>query len=281
MNDMNNRIYPCLWFNNNAAEAAGFYCSIFQNASVADSNPVVTVFQCNGQRFMCLNGGPKFRPNPSISFYVVCETDAEATEYWNRLSEGGTVLMPLNRYDWSEKYGWLQDKYGFSWQISLGRMEDVGQKFTPCLLFTGDRAGKAEEAIQTYTWIFNNSSVTGIMRYPPGQPDEGLVMHAQFRLSGYTMMCMDSSMAHAFGFNEAVSLVVECEDQAEIDHYWARLTEGGEESMCGWLKDRYGVSWQIVPKVLGKLMNDPERAGRVMQAFMAMKKFDIDKLVNA
>ena len=94
-------------------------------------------------------------------------------------------------------------------------------------------------------------------------------------------MAMDSFMQHDFNFNEGVSLVVECENQAQIDHFWSKLTEGGEESMCGWLKDKYGVSWQIVPSILGKLMSDPERSQRVIAAFMKMKKFDIETLMNA
>jgi predicted 3-demethylubiquinone-9 3-methyltransferase (glyoxalase superfamily) len=92
---------------------------------------------------------------------------------------------------------------------------------------------------------------------------------------------MDGPGAHAYTFNEAVSLVVNCDTQDEIDDYWNKLTNGGQESQCGWLKDRFGVSWQIVPAILGKLMNDPERAPRVMQALMKMKKFDIDTLLNA
>jgi predicted 3-demethylubiquinone-9 3-methyltransferase (glyoxalase superfamily) len=92
---------------------------------------------------------------------------------------------------------------------------------------------------------------------------------------------MDGPGEHAFAFNEAVSFVVDCKDQEEIDYYWNKLTEGGQESQCGWLKDQFGISWQIVPAILGKLMSDPEKAPRVMQAFMQMKKFDIEKLIQA
>ncbi|HLO81285.1 MAG TPA: VOC family protein [Chitinophagaceae bacterium] len=278
---MINKIYPCLWFDGNAEAAARYYCSVFRNSEIVDINPIVATFKSAGQRFMCLNGGPMFTKNPSISFYVVCETEEEADSYWNALTEGGKVLMPLDKYDWSEKYGWVQDKFGVSWQLALGKMEAVGQKFTPVLMFTGDQSGNAGKAIETYTSIFPGSSVVGVMKYPPGQKDEGLVMHAQFKLEGQVFMCMDSSLPHGFGFNEAISLVIECEDQAEIDRYWEKLTAGGEESMCGWLKDRYGVSWQVVPKILGQLMSNPERAGRVMQAFMKMKKFNIQQLMDA
>jgi predicted 3-demethylubiquinone-9 3-methyltransferase (glyoxalase superfamily) len=278
---MKNKIYPCLWFNGNAEEAARFYCSVFRDSEIEDVNPMVTTFRSSGEKFMCLNGGAEFSFNSSISFYVVCESEEEVNGYWQALIAGGAALMPLDKYDWSPRYGWLKDKYGLNWQLAVGKMEDVGQKFTPMLMFTGTQAGNAEKAINTYTSIFSESSVVGIMRYPPGQKDEGLVMHAQFKLDGHVFMCMDSSMDHGVQFNESISFVVECENQEQIDHFWNKLTEGGTESMCGWLKDPYGVSWQIVPKVLGQLMQDPDRSGRVVQAFMKMKKFDIQQLMEA
>jgi predicted 3-demethylubiquinone-9 3-methyltransferase (glyoxalase superfamily) len=280
---MNNDIYPCLWFDGKAKEAASFYCKVFANSVIKADTPVVVTFESSGQTFMCLNGGAKFSPNPSISFFVVCETMAEIDKYWSQLLEGGSVLMPLDKYEWSEKYGWVQDKYGVSWQLSYGKMEDVGQKFSPTLMFTGTQKGKAEEALNLYTSVFPASSITGIARYTKNDADvEGTVKHAQFSLNKYVCMVMDSSQPHQFGFNEGISLVVACSNQEEIDHYWYKLTaDGGEESMCGWLKDKYGVSWQIVPKVLGKYMSDPERSNRVIQAFLKMKKFDIEKLKQA
>ena len=141
---MNNQIYPCLWFDGNAKEAADFYCSVFKNSKILSENPVVVYFEINGYKVMCLNGGPNFK------------------------------------------------------------------------------------------------------------------------------------------FNEAVSLVVNCETQEEIDYYWETLTaDGGKESMCGWLKDKFGFSWQIVPSIIGKLMSDPEKSKRVMQAIMGMKKLDIAMLEQA
>lgn len=141
---MTREIYPCLWFNTEAAEAAEYYCSIFENSKILSSNPIVTMFELNGKTFMALNGGPNFI------------------------------------------------------------------------------------------------------------------------------------------FNEAVSFVVNCKDQQEINHYWDSLTaNGGVESMCGWCKDKYGVSWQIVPEILGSLMSDKDKGPKVMQAFLKMKKFDIDALISA
>lgn len=134
----------------------------------------------------------------------------------------------------------------------------------PCLWFNG----QAKAAATFYCEIFNNSKIIA---------DTPMVV--TFELDGRKFMGLNGG-PH-FTFNEAVSFVVECETQTEIDHYWSKLTEGGSESMCGWLKDKFGVSWQIVPTVLGDLMSDSVRAPRVMEAFLKMKKFDIETLLKA
>lgn len=279
---MKNKIYPCLWFDGNAKEAAEFYTSVFDNSRITAESPLVVTFDASGQKFMCLNGGPHFTMNPSISFFIVCETEEETDRIWNSLSKSGYSLMPLDKYDWSPKYGWVQDRFGVSWQISWGKLEDVGQKFTPSFLFTRDQNGNAEKAIRFYTSVFDNSDIVGIMRYTKEQGEvEGNIAHAQFKLNGQVFMAMDSSMDHKFGFNEGISLVIDCENQDQIDYYWNKLTQGGEESQCGWLKDQFGVSWQVVPTILEELMNDPARSQRVIDAFLQMKKFDIERLVEA
>lgn len=275
-------IYPCLWFDGKAREAAEFYCTVFNNSAITADTQLVVTFKSAGQKFMCLNGGPEFTFNPSVSFYVLCETEDEIDKVWKSLLVGGSVLMPLDKYAWSTKYGWVQDRFGISWQLSLGKKKDVDQKFTPLLMFTGKQNGKAEQAIQFYTSVFAGSDIIGILRYTKDQNEvEGNVTHAQFRLGRQVFMAMDSSLQHQFSFNEAISFVVDCETQEEIDYYWNKLTEDGEEIQCGWLKDKFGVSWQIVPTILDKLMSDPSKSERVINAFLQMKKFEIEKLVNA
>ncbi len=199
--------------------------------------------------------------------------------------EGGQILMPLDTYAWSEKYGWLQDRFGVSWQITLGKIQDLGQKFTPALLFAGEQQGRAEEALNFYSSIFKHSSTKLISRYGAGGIDpEGTVNHAQFKLDGQGFIAMDSAMPHAFQFNEAVSFVINCDTQEDIDYYWNKLIEGGgTEGQCGWLKDKFGVSWQVVPPVLGGMLGstDPGKSQRVMQAMLQMKKLDIARLKKA
>ncbi len=280
---MNNNIHPCLWYDGNAKAAADFYCSLFPNSKITTGTPMVVTFQLNGQKFMGLNGGPQFKFNPSISFFVVCESDDEINELYKKLSEGGMVMMPLDKYDWSERYGFVQDRFGLAWQIMKGKYSDVNQKITPCFLFVGKNFGNAEEAVKLYAEVFPQSSIQGILLYTKDEgAAAGTVKHSQFILDNKVFMAMDGAGSHGFAFNEAVSFVVECKDQEEIDYYWNKLTaNGGQESMCGWLKDKFGVSWQIIPGILGKLMSDPGKAGKVMQDVMQMKKFDIAVLEKA
>ena len=122
---MENKIYPCLWFDGKAKEAAEFYSSVFSNSVITSENSFVVTLEISGQKFMLLNGGPQFSTNPSISFFVVCETEKEIDRYWKSLLEGGSELMPLDKYDWSQKYGWLKDRFGISWQIIPAILEKL------------------------------------------------------------------------------------------------------------------------------------------------------------
>ncbi len=280
---MNNSIYPCITLKNQVSEASSFYIDVFGDGKISQISPWVVQIELSGQKFMFLNEGPTSTPNPSISFMVMCESAEEAEKYWNKLIEDGTALMPLDSYPWSTKYGWLQDQYGVSWQLYTGEENSFAQKFCPTLMFTGENAGKASEAINFYTQVFPNSIVEGILKYSPEDGENiDFVKHAQFTINGYIAMAMDSSTPHGFSFNDATSFVIECESQAEIDGYWNKLTsKGGQEVACGWLADKYGISWQVIPKVLGQLVSDAERAPRVMDALMKMKKLVIADLESA
>jgi predicted 3-demethylubiquinone-9 3-methyltransferase (glyoxalase superfamily) len=280
---MNNQIYPCLWFDGQAKSAAEFYSSIFPNSKIISHNPMVTMWELYGQKFMGLDGGPMFTPNPSISFFVTCESNEEMDAIWAKLSNDAKIMMPLDKYDWSEYYGFLQDKFGISWQLYKGKYSEVNQKIVPCFLFTDGNFGKANNAVQFYTSVFTNSKIDGILFYDENEmPQKEIVKHSQFVLDGNVYMAMDGAGEHNYSFNEAISFVINCDTQEQIDYYWDTFTkDGGEESMCGWCKDKFGVSWQIVPTILGQLMGDPERSQRVVAAFMKMKKFDIEKLQNA
>jgi predicted 3-demethylubiquinone-9 3-methyltransferase (glyoxalase superfamily) len=279
---MKNAIYPCLWFDGNAKTAADFYCSIFNHSRIIDDTSMVVRFEIEGKYIMGLNGGSMFKINPSISLFVTCETNEEIETIWNKLIEGGSAMMPLDEYPWSKKYGWLVDKFGMSWQLMLGELPIGKQKITPCFLFVGQQYGRAQEAIKHYTSIFPNSEMQHLEIYSAGEPQPaGNLKLGHFTLQSELFAAMDGFGEHEFQFNEAFSLVVECKTQDEIDIYWNKLLEGGQESNCGWLKDKFGVSWQVVPSILSELMSDPEKAPRVMQTFLKMKKFDIETLLKA
>src|SRR5262249_6562147 len=152
------------------------------------------------------------------------------------------------------------------------------QKITPFLWFDNN----AEEAMNFYLSIFKNSEVISVARCGDAGPGpKGAVMTAKFRLNGQEFVALNGGPY--FKFTEAISFVVDCETQQEVDEFWEKLSEGGEESRCGWLKDKYGLSWQIIPTVLGELLQDkdPEKAKRVMEAMLLMNKIDIKKLKQA
>jgi len=277
---MNNSIYPSVWCNNNAREMADFYLSVFPETRITDENPVVVLLEMHGQKLMLLNGGDMFRPNPSISLMYLTSSQSVVEEIYTKLIEDGKALMPLDKYPFSPKYGWVEDRYGVSWQLYSGQEEHITRKLVPTLMFSGRNNGKAEEAVGFYSSVLPDSRPRGMQRYTGAEGEvAGNIQHGEFMIRDYLLMIMDSSLPHDFSFTEGVSLVVECDTQAEIDRYWTALTSaGGEESMCGWLKDRYGVSWQIVPTVLPALM---ARSPRVTEELLKMKKLDIRKLTEA
>ncbi|EAZ82308.1 VOC family protein [Algoriphagus machipongonensis] len=279
---MSNTIFPCFWCDGNAKEVAEFYCRVFKDSQILEENPMVVTFQASGEKFMCLNGGPEFQITPSISIYTIIDSEEEIQAIWDLLIQGGSEMMPLDTYPWSKKYGWVKDRFGVTWQLTLDKPEHSDQKFIPCLMFSEGNFGKAEAAINFYTTIFEGSSLVFAANYGKEHGEqEGKIMHAQFFLRGKLFAVMDSSIVHGFNFNEGFSLVASCDQQQQIDHYWDMLTKNGTESMCGWLKDQFGVSWQIVPANLGRLVADPIRGKEVITEFMKMKKLDLAQLEKA
>lgn len=288
------KITPHLWFDTEAKQAAELYISAFpdsniKNTTVLHDTPSGTVdiltIDLAGQEFTLLNAGPLFKFNPSVSFLVACDTKEEVDAIWSKLSIGATELMALGEYPFSQRYVWLQDKFGLSWQIMfMGDMTST-QKITPTMLFVGDVSGKAEEAVHFYTSVFHNSTIGDIARYTAAEEPEqaGTIKHVDFILEGQGFAAMDSAHMHDFQFNEAISFIVHCETQSEIDYYWEKLSAVPESEQCGWLKDKYGFSWQIVPTIMDAMMSDsdPEKITRVTEAFLKMKKFDISELEKA
>lgn len=292
------KITPFLWFDTQAEEAMQFFTAGFKDSQILsirrypdgplegpmkgmEGKVLTGVFELAGQQFMALDGGPYFKFTPATSLFVNCETEAEIDQLWGKLSDGGTILMPFQAYPFSPKFGWLMDRYGLSWQLNLGARP---QKITPFLMFVGQRHGKAEEAMRFYTSLFKDAGIENVERYGAGEGGEaGTVKHGVFRLNGQEFMAMDSNLGHDFSFTEAFSFYVECESQDELDHFCNNLSADPQAEQCGWLKDKYGISWQIIPAVLPELTNDPDpaKSKRVMDAILQMKKIDIEGLKRA
>jgi predicted 3-demethylubiquinone-9 3-methyltransferase (glyoxalase superfamily) len=293
------KIVPHLWYDSDAETAVRRYVELIPGSAIgsivrypeagkevhgrAPGSVMFLSFRLGDTEVVALNGGPLFRFTPALSLFVVLEDRAAVDRLWEGLAEGAKVMMPLDNYDWSERYGWLADRWGLNWQVYLGKHADVGRTVTPSLLFTGAAAGNAEAAINFYASVFPGSAIEGIHRYDgSGKDAAGTVMHGQFRIDGQALMAMDSVETEG-GFTEALSLLVNCVDQTEIDRLWSALSALPEAEACGWLKDRFGVSWQIAPRRLGAMMSSGDRAAveRVTAAFMPMKKLDLAALERA
>lgn len=296
-------ITPHLWFDKHAKEAAALYTSLVPNSKITRVRTLhntpsgdcdIVSFELSGQPFMAISAGPLFKFNPSVSFHLKCAAKDDVDAAWEKLSPGGKVLMPLDSYPFSERFGWLEDKYGLGWQVILLPADALKQRITPALLFVGNVCGKTEEAIHFYGEVFKNApgpgtakptTATVLSRYGKGEePDrEGTVRFASFTLLGQEFAAMDSAHDHKFAFNEAISFMVPCDSQQEIDYFWEKLAANPQAGQCGWLKDKYGLSWQVTPVVLNELLSsgDPEKTARVTQAFLKMKKFDIAALRRA
>jgi predicted 3-demethylubiquinone-9 3-methyltransferase (glyoxalase superfamily) len=298
---MQQKITPDLWFDGNAKEAVDFYVSAFPDSKVISTiyypNSVeegladfqlnlageeLTIdFELGKQRFAAINAGPEFKFNPSTSFMVNFDPsqDEQAREHldelWGKLIDGGEALMPLDEYPYSKRYGWVKDRYGLTWQLILTNPDGEPRPFIiPSLMFTGKNTNHAEEAINFYLSVFKDTKLGTLARYDKDTDPAkaGSVMFADFMLAGQWFAAMDSGVEHNFTFNEAVSFAVTCKDQAEIDYFWEKLSTVPESEQCGWCKDKYGLSWQIVPENMEALMKKPDAFAKMMQ----MKKLVIE-----
>ncbi len=295
------KITPHLWFNTEAKEAAAFYTSLLPNSEVTNITQIhntpsgdcdIVSFTLAGQPFMAISAGPLFTFNPSVSFFINFDpakdenASANLKKLWEKLADGGKALMPLDSYPFSKLYGWIQDKYGVSWQLILTNPQgEERPMIIPSWMFTGAVCGKAEEAVDFYLSVFKEGQRGITARYPPGMASdkEGTIMFCDFKLKEQWFAAMDSGHEHHFNFNEAISFIIPCDNQDEIDYYWEKLSAVSEAEQCGWLKDKYGLSWQVWPTEIGEMMKSGtrEQVDRVTKAFLTMKKFDIAALRTA
>ncbi|MEY8692182.1 VOC family protein [Mammaliicoccus sciuri] len=291
----NQRIVPHLWFDNEAQEAVDYYMQTFPESEIISDvtytdtpsgDAKQLTFNIFGYKFMAINAGPYFTKNPSISFTVLFNQSEAALldKVWTALAHNGKIMMELDTYDFSEKYGWLEDQFGVSWQLLITD-QPFDDRIRPSFMFINENVGRAEEAINYYTSVFKNSGDISKFYYPEGmEPDKpDTLAHAEFKLEDQYFVALDSAHKHEFNLNEGISLMLFLEDQQEIDYYWDKLSSVPEAEQCGWVKDQFGVSWQIVPKIMDQMAEEgtPEQISNVTKAFLKMKKFDVETLIKA
>ena len=291
------KIVPSLWFDHVAAEAANFYAEVLPGATVTDTQyypteglldfqqefagkELTVEFEVQGYRFVAINAGPEFRVNPSVSFMLNFDPsrDEQAREHldevWAALSDGGSELMPLGEYEFSPHYGWIQDRFGVSWQLILTDAAGEPRPFViPNLLFGGSAQNRAGAAMEHYTSVFEGARTGAVWRYPDavGPAPAGSILFGELNLFGQWFALMDSAVEQDFTFNPGVSLMLQCEDQEELERYWHELSAVPEAEQCGWLVDRFGLSWQVVPANMSELMQAPGS----FEKLMAMKEIEI------
>lgn len=280
------KIVPNIWCQGNAKEVADYYVSIFPNSKITGKSKypesaeegladfqtefagkeLTVEVNLNGQDFTLINAGPEFTPNPSISFMVDFNPgeDVDAKEHlkqtYDRLIEGGEAMMPLDKYPFSEYYGWVKDKFGVSWQLIMSEEGDEErQSIIPALLFGSTVQNRAKEALEYYESVFENAKIGTLAPYgePTGPATAEALMYGDIKIGDQWLVAMDSGVEQDFTFSEGVSLVVNCKDQDEIDYLWSKLSSVPEAEQCGWCKDKFGVSWQIVPENIEELMKKP------------------------
>ena len=302
------KIVANIWNTRRAEEAGNFYAAAFPGASTEVESRYPETGLLDFQRdfagapltvgvdipdpkghathLSLINAGDEFSPNPSISFMLNYDpalfggedaARASLDAAWSELGVGGKVLMPLDAYPFSPRYGWVEDRFGVSWQLVLGDGTGDPRPFVmPTLMFGGTAQNRAAEALAFYTSVFEDAAPGGSFPYgePTGPATADALMFGEFRIGEQWFSVMDSGVEQDFSFSCGVSLEVRCADQAEIDRYWDALTAVPEAEQCGWLADKFGVSWQIVPANIGELM---EHEG-AFERMLPMKKLVIADL---
>ncbi len=288
------KIIPHLWYDTEALEAARLYTELFENSGILNtstlsdtpSGDAQTVdFQLAGMRFSAISAGPYFTFNPALSLLVACGSAEEVDRLYYSLFQEGTELMPLGEYPFSKRYAWLQDKFGLSWQLMLVENIAEHQRIRPNILFAGEVCGRAEEAVDYYLTVFGGSEKGYINYYKTGEAmdERAGINYGELTILGNQVVVMDHGLGGDFTFNEAFSFMILCKDQAEIDYFWDKLSFVPEAEQCGWVKDQFGLSWQIVPEHMNDILANgtEDEVKRITEAFLQMKKLDIAAIEKA
>lgn len=285
------KIVPHLWFDKEARDAAEFYVTLFEDSKILNLNKIqdtpsgeveIVDFMLSGMNFSAISAGPYFTFNPSVSLMVSCKNAEEVDRLYKELSLGGMDLMPLGEYPFSKRYAWVQDKFGLSWQLFLTENIEAGKRIRPNLLFSQEVCGRAEEALSFYASVFEEVSKGFTNYYQEGEAFDkrARINYSELNLFEKQFILMDHGQGGDFTFSEAFSFMVMCKNQEEIDYYWEKLSYVPEAEQCGWIKDKFGLSWQIVPENLNKLLSRETEVEtkKAYEKFLKMKKIEIAAL---
>lgn len=280
-------IIPHLWYNTEAKEAVAFYVDLFGGKidwtyTITDTpsgDSDLIQFQLGDMTLAAISAGPYFKLNESMSLMVNVADKDEVTRLYQALSEGGHILMPLGEYPFSPYYVWLEDRFGLSWQLSYAPDLDKPYQFDICLLFSQDQVGLAQPMLNYYKDKLPQASVGQLSYYGEGEAavEAAKLNYAELLVAGQKLIVMDHGYGGEASFNEAFSLMVYVDSQDELNFYYDLLSAVPEAEMCGWVKDQFGISWQIVPRILMEAYDtaSPEQIKAVNAAVMTMKRLDI------
>ncbi|MFV8313217.1 VOC family protein [Aerococcus viridans] len=282
-----------LCFNNQAEEAVKYYTEVFSQSEItreihypmAKGEAVAYDFTIENQAFAAFNGDSDFKMNPSFSLMISLDTAEEVDTLYAKLAKGGKDLMPLDAYPFSDRYAWVEDQFGLSWQIMLAPDVPKNYKIRVSLLFAGQYCGQAEQALKDYAAIFQMAAPGHINYYQEGEAQDARakVNYAELNVGDQQLVFMDHGFGSDEEFSEAISFQIIAGAQSEVDYYWEKLSADEKAERMGWLKDSHGISWQVVPQAYLQIMEtaNEEQKKRVLDALFKMKKMDVARLENA
>ncbi|MBO4106971.1 VOC family protein [Streptococcus suis] len=283
-------IIPHLWYDTEAKEAVAFYVDLFGGKidwtyTITDTpsgDSDLIQFPLGDMTLVAISAGPYFKLNESMSLMVNVASKDEVTRLYQALSEGGRILMPLGEYPFSPYYVWLEDRFGLSWQLSYAPDLDKPYQFDICLLFSQEQVGLAQPMLDYYKDKLPQASVGQLSYYGEGEAavEAAKLNYAELLVAGQKMIVMDHGYGGEASFNEAFSLMVYVDSQDELNFYYDLLSAVPEAEMCGWVKDQFGISWQIVPRILMEAYDtaSPETVKAVNDAVLQMRRLDFDQI---
>ncbi|RRR49695.1 VOC family protein [Streptococcus suis] len=280
-------IIPHLWYDTEAKEAVAFYVELFGGKidwtyTITDTpsgDSDLIQFQLGDMTLAAISAGPYFKLNESMSLMVNVANKDEVTRLYQALSEGGRILMPLGEYPFSPYYVWLEDRFGLSWQLSYAPDLDKPYQFDICLLFSQDQVGLGQPMLDYYKDKLPQARLGRLSYYGEGEATVAVAKlnYAELFIGDQKIIAMDHGYGGEASFNEAFSLMVYVDSQEEAESWYEKVSAVPEAEICGWVKDQFGISWQIVPRILMEAYDtaNPEKVKAVNAAVMTMKRLDI------